>query len=166
MSLDVVSDTNVPVASLDAVVNTIATHLAKQRKRSTRSTHGNSTCLYRGQSGAMCAVGCLIPDDLMEHVPEGIGARTLLAKENEASHHLLSLLPDLTVTQVGKVLGAYQVFHDAYKFDMTDRQHYGVYDSYTELLAHAKELSDEALQPVIADSLKKIAKAVLVEKGQ
>lgn len=40
--------------------DTVVAHLRKQGCKAI-SKHG--TCMYRAQSGAMCAAGCLIPDD-------------------------------------------------------------------------------------------------------
>lgn len=36
------------------------------------------SCLYRGENGQMCAVGCLIPDDLYDVYMEGYGVGDLL----------------------------------------------------------------------------------------
>lgn len=43
------------------VFDKVARHLLKQNKR---SSHGANVCKYRGPLGTMCAVGCLLPDDL------------------------------------------------------------------------------------------------------
>lgn len=40
------------------IFNRVAVHLATQRVQSAN----NGICTYRGQGGAMCAVGCLIPE--------------------------------------------------------------------------------------------------------
>lgn len=40
------------------IFDRVAVHLATQRTQSAR----NGICAYRGQGGAMCAVGCLIPE--------------------------------------------------------------------------------------------------------
>lgn len=44
------------------VIDYVVAHLKKQKVRSTNG----ETCQYRGPSGAMCAVGCLITDDEYE----------------------------------------------------------------------------------------------------
>ena len=47
----------------------VCAHLAQQRCRSLRQ--GDEYCAYRGKNGRMCAVGCLIPDDLYDPSIEG-----------------------------------------------------------------------------------------------
>lgn len=49
------------------VFNKVYTHLLKQNAKSRMvDSFGNElhTCAYRGKDGMMCAVGCLIPDEL------------------------------------------------------------------------------------------------------
>ena len=41
------------------VFNKVAKHLLKQNERATNADGG---CMYRGEAGTKCAVGCLIPD--------------------------------------------------------------------------------------------------------
>lgn len=49
--------------------NIAGLHLLKQGKRS--ENEGASLCMYRGPEGTMCAVGCLIPDELYDQKMEG-----------------------------------------------------------------------------------------------
>ena len=51
----------------------VATHLLTQGKRSERffDDDGEPGCAYRSAAGLMCAVGCLIPDELYEPAIEG-----------------------------------------------------------------------------------------------
>ena len=53
----------------DAVVN----HLAAQKTQSIspRPDGKGTQCAYRGENGAKCAVGCLIPDELYDPSMEG-----------------------------------------------------------------------------------------------
>lgn len=53
-----------------------ATHLLKQQAKSTRPD-GHS-CLYRSSDGLMCAVGCLIPDEMYHPLMEGSGVLGLI----------------------------------------------------------------------------------------
>ncbi len=46
-------------------------HLRKQGVQSA-STRGRALCRYRGPNGLMCAVGCLIPDNLYKKSFEGV----------------------------------------------------------------------------------------------
>lgn len=43
------------------IFDKVARHLLTQGVRSSR---GSNTCVYRGPNGTMCAVGCLLPDDV------------------------------------------------------------------------------------------------------
>lgn len=48
---------------LQQIFDTVATHLLTQNRKSINEINGNSgVCAYRGNNGASCAVGCLIPD--------------------------------------------------------------------------------------------------------
>ncbi len=55
--------------------NTIVTHLRKQGER---CNDPGGMCLYRGEDGLQCAVGCLIPDDVYSEMMEGAGTITTL----------------------------------------------------------------------------------------
>lgn len=52
------------------IFNKVYAHLVKQGRRSMYylPSKGEEGCAYRGQDGAMCAVGCLIPDEF--YTPE------------------------------------------------------------------------------------------------
>ena len=63
------------------------------------------SCLYRGPNGTMCAVGCLIPDEVYNPVMEGSGVENLLDAYEEE-------LPDL-VPHVD-LLVRLQAVHDRY----------------------------------------------------
>lgn len=55
--------------SLQSLFDDVVTHLLTQMEKSTVS--GPTTCSYRGVDGTMCAVGCLISDDVYEKGMEG-----------------------------------------------------------------------------------------------
>lgn len=57
-----------------AVFNTVAEHLLRQGRKSL----DNFACAYRGENGAKCAVGVVIPDTLYEPEIEGLALRLLL----------------------------------------------------------------------------------------
>ncbi len=54
--------------SPQAVFDKIVAHL---RQQNARSISGVGDCMYRGEGGRMCAVGCLIPDDVYRPGLEG-----------------------------------------------------------------------------------------------
>jgi|TARA_R110002153_G_scaffold52173_1_gene146318 hypothetical protein len=55
--------------NLQQIFDKTANHLLKQGMQSV--LEDNDTCAYRGQDGAMCAVGCLINDDVYSWNLEG-----------------------------------------------------------------------------------------------
>ena len=61
---------------LQQIFNKVSTHLLEQNERSVVDTTG--TCAYRGESGKMCAVGCLINDHAYSQSLEGGGVRSQL----------------------------------------------------------------------------------------
>ena len=52
------------------IFNTVRDHLLTQ---GTRSTNKRGRCAYRGEDGARCAVGALIPDHLYDPTLEDLG---------------------------------------------------------------------------------------------
>ena len=79
---------------------TIKEHLIKQNRPSVDS---NGKCMYRGEDGTKCAIGCLIPDHLynksMEHKPV-----------DQIAHLLTEVLPPDSVDIVA--LMEAQFIHD------------------------------------------------------
>lgn len=63
----------------------VAKHLLTQNAK--------SRALYRGRGGMMCAIGCLIPDDLYSPKMEGIWVERLVAYFPE----LKKFIPDLAL---------------------------------------------------------------------
>ncbi len=55
---------------LEDIFEKSASHLIKQGKTS-HSKNLDDTCAYRGDDGAMCAIGCLIDDEAYDFVIEG-----------------------------------------------------------------------------------------------
>ncbi len=65
--------------TMQQVFDKAATHLLKQGKRSEghgRASGADTTCLYRGPEGRMCAVGALISDEAYSPTLEGKSARS------------------------------------------------------------------------------------------
>ena len=58
--LNSVVTTSLENKSLQEIFQTVETHLLKQMVKSTEG----GVCRYRTSTGLMCAVGCLIPDEL------------------------------------------------------------------------------------------------------
>lgn len=66
------------------IFNKVYTHLYKQAQPALRHSDfiDGPACAYRGEDGAMCAVGCLIPDDVYTPEIEGVGVSRLVAREH------------------------------------------------------------------------------------
>jgi len=56
------------------IFNRAVRHLNKQ---GSRCLNDNGACAYRGNEGAMCAVGALIPDSLYEETMDESGGKTV-----------------------------------------------------------------------------------------
>lgn len=84
------------------IFDKVATHLLTQNAKSI----DGKACMYRGPNGLRCAVGGIIPDDLMNECNfEGASVRQLFeepaieeyfGKENETLLHALQILHDNT----------------------------------------------------------------------
>lgn len=107
-------------------VKTISAHLAKQRKGS-RVDGKDSTCAYRGNDNTMCAIGCLIPDELYNESYEGKNIRALMSWPSDLTLFINSLFGEGEALCVAY---AAQKYHD-----------HGSYDNH--LLAHADLPDDE-----------------------
>lgn len=79
------------------IFDTVATHLLKQGEAAT--SHGR--CRYRTESGLMCAVGCLIPDE--KYTPK---------IEGRAVRDIPHMLPFYTTFDDLTLLGQLQAAHD------------------------------------------------------
>lgn len=58
----------------------VVTHLLTQNEKSTKVISGIEICAYRGNNGLMCAVGCLIPDEIYNEDIEGLRAVNVIEK--------------------------------------------------------------------------------------
>lgn len=89
---------------MQGIFNTVITHLRKQGIRAKVDVkvglgRTNPQCRYRGDNETMCAVGCLIPDNLYDTDMEDVAVDTL---------DLFDGAPDLTK----KLLMSLQIAHD------------------------------------------------------
>lgn len=55
------------------IFTTVVSHLRRQGRKSL----ANNSCSYRGNDGAMCAIGCLIPDEEYNPAMEGMNLHGL-----------------------------------------------------------------------------------------
>ena len=76
------------------IFNTVAKHLLKQGAAAV----DGAQCVYRDPSGASCAVGCLIPDEVYDEAMEGDLAADVISGY-PALHHLLPHLDLVSALQ-------------------------------------------------------------------
>lgn len=104
------------------LIDKIATHLAKQQKRS----ESKAGCAYRGKGGTMCAVGCLIPDELYTDRIETLTYSGMMQDDTTAAvrEHLLKLLVEEPFTDVTPLefYSAAQQFHDVGDYENCIRE--------------------------------------------
>lgn len=96
---------NVPKPkTAQGIFNAVVRHLLKQNARSTRpgDTASGTICAYRGDNGLMCAVGCLLPDDVYVLEMEGKGIYANIVFDR---------LPD-RLSNHADLLGCLQRVHD------------------------------------------------------
>lgn len=100
---------------LQAVFDKVAKHLLTQNKRAMKDFPGEypiDRCAYRGDGGAMCAVGCLIPDDVYDPSMEGRSAGEVM-RMLHGVRELASVSQALGVSHA--MLSALQNAHDNYE---------------------------------------------------
>lgn len=86
------------------VFDQVKAHLLKQGHRSYSRVQG---CVYRGKDGDMCAVGCLIPDDIYDMNMEGTDALGLFSDWDYEMEQC-----SLDQDEHGALLMALQAIHD------------------------------------------------------
>jgi len=132
------------------IVDKMATHLAAQRRRSFTNRGPLEGCAYRGDDGAMCAVGCLFSNEayVEDGEPENMPASQLF--DADFYPHISAEL--WAAKPVGAddddyqwVLGFCQTYHDK-----TPNQ---VERSYSGRLETSGHLSDAELAQRIAEDL-------------
>ena len=100
--------------TLQETFDFVANHLLRQGCRSMLvekiESRTITTCAYRGSEGRMCAVGCLIPDNLYDYDMEYKGVQ-----------HLNEFSPLFRVDQMN-LLSALQSKHDNERMDLKNLQ--------------------------------------------
>lgn len=130
--------TTISLKSLETI-KVISAHLAKQRKGS-RVDGRDSTCAYRGTDNNMCAIGCLIPDELYNKKYEGKNIRALMSYPSDLVKHVTEQFGEGEALCVAY---AAQKYHDHGSYDM-------------DLLVHA-DLSEGEFTQVIEERIIQIA---------
>lgn len=86
--------------AFQATFDHVLQHMRKQRKRSMK----DDQCAYRGESGTMCAVGCLLPDYAYNSIIEGLPVSRL-------PYYMLECIGATSPSHV-RLLGDLQQAHD------------------------------------------------------
>lgn len=133
---------------LASVIDDIATHLTNQRDRAT----GDHGCVLRGQGGTMCAVGAIIPDDLIDFDIWNTSSASCLYNGDrwikicggnrggidQFKDYMSGLMPELNSSQQVMVLSSFQSFHDTFHSTVLYDEQY-----YPSFLGLAREFSDD-----------------------
>lgn len=126
------------------VFNRVARHLLTQGQKA-MSGVGNG-CAYRAKDGLVCAIGCLIPDNLYRPSIESRFASRLIRLvpgytlhwERDIQSHLLSLLgAEYDLNAAANFLTGLQTIHDCEPVEKWPR--------WLREFAHAKNLSPAVL---------------------
>lgn len=115
----------------------MADHLAKQRRKAISPL--DESCSYRGEDNTMCAVGCLIPDELYFADYEGKNGEFLMDEHPELHSHLENLLGTATY----RLVEAAQWYHDM--------------GGYSDDIEAFKDKSDEEFSEHIQKAIDKLA---------
>ena len=79
------------------IFDTVAKHLFTQGHQSKRA--GRTTCAYRGEGSDMCAIGCMIPENMYDHKMEGKSVASIMMNYPEVgllfANASLTMLKDL-----------------------------------------------------------------------
>lgn len=103
-----------PGMGLQKVFDRVSIHLLTQRQM---SLDGNGVCVYRGQNGMKCAIGCLIPDSVFNKSYEGSQILTLWLDHSNSKmvKYLQSLINKKdTVEDIKMFYDRLQEIHDLY----------------------------------------------------
>lgn len=90
------------------IFDKVLAHLRAQGKQST----AGGVCAYRSPEGNMCAVGCLIPDELYDPIIEDVGVGWLDNKEAPGGRVLDSIIDTLGISEHVGLLRNLQRAHD------------------------------------------------------
>jgi hypothetical protein len=97
------------------IFNFVVKHLIEQGRP---SVDGRGNCVYRSPEGSMCAVGCLIPDEIYDESMESQSIYDLVTIQNRN-------FPDYIADQIS-ILDRLQTCHDfaSIEYDATDKTKY------------------------------------------
>lgn len=95
--------------TLQEAFDKVAMHLLKQGRPAKKS---DGDCVYRAADGAMCAVGCLIPDGMYDQRMEG---RTVSSIMYDDEFGLASYFKTKESRALVPLLSALQRVHDSYR---------------------------------------------------
>lgn len=150
--------------SLENTIDVIAIQLAKQRQRSVMlftdaAGRTSPKCGYRGDNGTMCAVGCIIPDELYTPQLESRGTVYNVLNQGplqpewtpDVRDYIYGLVPELNEDTLYRVLDAFQHWHDRETF--SGRSISGVSACYQDVLNANPDATDEELKAIIVDHL-------------
>lgn len=97
------------MSNLIQISEKIRDHLTKQRKQS-KSVYAGSkvpSCAYRGDNGLMCAVGCLITDEV--YTPD---LESQCADTRDVVHALMNSLGFDITEKIEQLCTDWQLYHD------------------------------------------------------
>jgi hypothetical protein len=77
-------DIDISTATRQQMFDFMLNHLRNQGGPSVDEDFGDSACMYRGNNGRMCAIGCMIPDRLHNPKLEGLAANEYLRDARES----------------------------------------------------------------------------------
>lgn len=130
-------------------IKQMADHLAKQRDQSIQiDGDGSKYCAYRTTGGEMCAVGCLIPDELYTREMERNPAQDLMCDFT----HIESLFKELLGDKAEVIVAAAQDYHDNGDYEVDIYKH--------------KDKSDEEFSAHIVEQIERIQQQFMEEGYQ
>ena len=92
------------------IFNKSAKHLLKQgQKAMSRKAESISACAYRTKEGLMCAVGCLIPEEMYSREMEGMIVNDLLSQFPHVKAYICGKDKD---NRKRTLLDRLQIYHD------------------------------------------------------
>lgn len=84
-------------------------HLLKQNRRSRGGPSGTEGCAYRGDNGAMCAIGCLIPN---ADYSLDLENTSIVNYDDQYREHIVSIIRKEYPFATDSLLGDLQHIHD------------------------------------------------------
>lgn len=93
--------------TIQQVFDYVVAHLVNQGKQSVMRDHMYDGCAYRGNRGASCAVGCLIPDHEYHTGLESLSVEEIVNDDLVPTLKKISSIPNML-----QLLSSLQEFHD------------------------------------------------------